>query len=269
MSNPLDYDHDTSYLPNDCVLKISPSKFSTFIEKPHNWYREVVLKESSFDYNTSSVMGTIVHYIAEKVAKKEMIDKKAITDYIIKHEPNDNYCPETVTNNFELMAKVLINNYVLPNLHDYLEVETKHFTKLYKGIYVGGTVDVLQGTKDDCMVVDYKTYSSKTKPKVIAQYYKYQILVYAYMLSKLGYNVSRVRLVYINRNIDGGVSEKTNKPLKSYPPEVTVLTESITQDDLDFIGSTLELCAESYYAGVKHPELLHVIWKDKRLQVEK
>jgi RecB family exonuclease len=269
MSNPLDYDHSTSYLPEHCILKVSPSKFPTFINRPHVWYREVVLKEKGFDYSTSSVIGTIVHYIAERVAKKEIIDKDAITNYILKHEPNENYCPATVEANFEQMAYVLINEYVLRNVKDYFEVETRHFTEIYGGIFTGGTVDFLQGSMDDCMIGDYKTYNSKTKPKVIPQDYKYQLLVYAYILSKKGYNVSRIRLVYVNRNIDGGISEKTNKPLKSYPPEIVVLTEQVTAEDLEFIGSIVELCADSVIATTEYPQLTHVIWKDKRLQVEK
>lgn len=268
MSNPLDYDKDESYLPDNCILKISPSKFSTFVEKPHNWYREVVLKEKSFDYNTSSVIGTIVHYIAERVAKKEPIDKQAISEYITKHDPNDDYCPTTVSTSFEAMATALINQYVLQNMNNYLEVETRHYVEVSDNVFAGGTIDVLEGTKEDCMISDYKTYNSKTKPKVIPSYYKYQLLVYAYILRKLGYGVSRVRLVYVNRDIDGGISEKTNKPLKSYPPEVTVLTESITEDDITFIESNLELCVDCYMAGLKHPELIHVIWKDKRLEVK-
>ena len=74
--------------------------------------------------------------------------------------------------------------------------------------------------------------------------------------------------MYINRQIDGGISDKTGKPLKSYPPEVTVLTETITQEDLDFIGSLLELCVDTVEASKLHPELTHVIFHDPRLRPE-
>ena len=72
----------------------------------------------------------------------------------------------------------------------------------------------------------------------------------------------------MNRNIDGGMSEKTGKPLKSYPPEVTVLVESITEEDIEFIDGLLDLCADSVLAGQEFPELLHVIWNDPRLKGE-
>lgn len=264
--NPLAYDDSTDYLPDDCVFKISPSKFNTFVEKPHKWFREVVMKEDVFTYNTSSVLGTVIHYIAEKVAKKEDIEKDAIYEYIYSHEENDDYVVQDVLDNFELMASTLINNYVLVNMRKYLEVEERKFVEIKDGFYAGGTLDVLEGTKEDCMIVDYKSYNSKTAPKVIPFYYKYQLLVYAYILWKLGYIVSRIRLVYVNRNIDGGISEKTNKPLKSYPPVVTVLTEVITEEDIQFIEGLLELCVDSCIATDEYPELTHVIWHDPRLK---
>jgi len=118
------------------------------------------------------------------------------------------------------------------------------------------------------MVVDYKTYNSKTAPKTIPSHYKYQLLVYVWVLLKKGYNPTRIRLVYINRNIDGGVSDKTGKPLKSYPPTTTVLTEVITQEDIDFIDGLLNLAVDSIEAWKKYPELVHVIFHDPRLKPE-
>lgn len=271
MANPLEYDHDKDYLPEDCALNISPSKFSKFIEKKHNWYREVVLKEDGFMGSTSSVIGTIVHYLAECVATKADIDKDAIFEYVESNTEKleeDQYCATTVMDNFETMASVLINEYVLPNMDNYLEVESVHMAPLGEGIYVSGKLDVLEGTKEDCCVVDYKTYSSKTKPKAIPLAYKYQLLVYAWLLKQNGYNPSRIKLVYVNRPVDGGVSEKTGKPLKSYPSEVTVLVECITDEDIAFIESMLFLCRDSLLAGENHPDLLHVIWNDPRLLLE-
>jgi len=80
--------------------------------------------------------------------------------------------------------------------------------------------------------------------------------------------VDRIRLVYVNRNIDGGISEKTGKPLKSYPPEVTVLTESITEEDIEFIESCLTLCAETYEVAEDNPKLVHLLYRDMRLKGE-
>lgn len=265
MSNPLVYKE--TELPEGGIFKISPSAFSKFVQFPHNWYRTEILKENEFTHNTSTVIGTIVHYCAEMVAKGEEVNNKHIEEYIDMHEIHDDYDPAEVRKHYVAMAECLVNDYVLK--HQMLEVETQHIMELRDGYYAGGTLDRLEGEKEDCMVVDYKTYNSKVSPKTIPLHYKYQLLVYCAILLSKGYNPTRIRLVYVNRYIDGGVSEKTGKPLKSYPPQVTELTEIITNEDFDFIKGLLHLCVDSIEATKKHPELTHVIWHDPRLREEK
>ena len=262
MSNKLDY--VPSAVPEGCKVRISPSSFGTFIERPWAWYRQQVLGLDKFQYSTSSVIGTIVHYVAEQVALDVEVDEAEIEAYIEQHEENEDYCRDTVRLNWYAMASELVNTYTLPNQGNILEVEQMVCSEVAGGIFGAGTFDLLEGTKEDCMLVDYKSYNSKTKPKTITSLYRYQLLVYVWILRKLGYNVTRIRLVFINRNIDGGISEKTNKPLKSYPPEVTVLTETILPADEEFIESQLQLCTETLEASEKHPELRHVIWHDMR-----
>lgn len=264
MTNPLTYVPTPT--PEDAVLRFSPSQFSKFIQAPHNWYRSEVLGEDGFSHNTSSVIGTIVHYCAEMVAKGEEVNVGMINEYIDSLETHDEYDSDIVRNAYTEMAERLVNDYVLEN--DFFEIETQHIVPLKNGYYVGGTVDALHGSKEDCMIVDYKTYHSKTTPKAIPAYYKYQLLVYAYILAMLGYTVTRIRLVYVNRHIEGEISEKTGKQMKSYPPAVTVLTESLTQDDFDFIEGLLDLCVDTCEASKAHPELTHVIWHDPRLKIE-
>ncbi len=260
--NKLDY--VSTPIPEDGIFKISPSAFPKFVDQPHNWYRQEVLQEDKFEYNTASVLGTIVHYCAERVAKELEVDTAEIERYISKWKPKDDYDPAIVRTLYTGMAEILVNDYVLTR-PGFLEIETQFCTEIKDGFYAAGTLDVLEGEKDDCMISDYKSYSSKTKPKTIPNHYKYQLLVYAWILTNLGYTVNRVRLVYINRHIEGEISEKTGKQMKSYPPEVTVLTETISSDDIDFIGGLLNLCVDSCLAGHEHPELLHVIWHDPRL----
>lgn len=260
--NKLDY--TTPALPKGAKLKISPSSFAKFIQQPHNWYRSQVLNEDPFTHSTSTVIGTIVHYCAEMVSKGEMVDKKEIEAYIDQFDLHDDYDPAVVRHQYPMMAEELVNSYVLE--HDMIEAETQHLLDIGDGYYAGGTLDRLEGEIKECMIVDYKTHNSKTKPKTIPAHYKYQLLVYASVLSHKGYTPTRIRLVYVNRNIDGGVSEKTGKPLKSYPPEVTIVTETITQEDIDFIESQMELCVDSMEATAKYPELTAVIWHDPRLK---
>jgi CRISPR/Cas system-associated exonuclease Cas4 (RecB family) len=258
----LDYYDGRDHLPKDIKLRISPSSFNTFMSKPHEWYRQQILGEDKFEGNTSSVLGTVVHYVAECYAKGESVNKDEIEDYINSFEDNDEVDITVVRQNYKSMAEVLVNGYIMSNKPT--EVEKFLTVDLGDGVYLGGSVDNLTGT----MVVDYKTYNSKSKPKSIPLGYKYQLLLYALMYIESGVDIDRVRLVYVNRHIDGGISEKTGKPLKSYPPEVTVLTETVTNEDIDFIVDVVTMCKETYLASLKHPELTHLLYRDMRLKKE-
>jgi len=261
----LDYYNGENELPEG-DFRISASQFNTFLKYPHNWYREQVLKEEGFQGNTASVIGTIVHYIAEKYAKKEQPSIQEIEQYITNHEDNEDVDTTEVRAQYKLMGETLVNTYIKNNMP--YKVEEFIAYKLLPHIYVGGSCDAVFGSDSSAMIIDYKTYNSKIKPKTIPQGYKYQLLIYAYIYSKQGINVDRIRLVYINRYIDGGISEKTGKPLKSYAPEVTVLTETITNEDLDFIESVLLLCAETYQKAIEDPSLVYLLYKDYRLKGE-
>lgn len=265
MANPLDYVKTPKPYPKAVVF--SPSRFADFISHPHRWYRTEILGEEGFTGNTSSVIGTIVHYIAEMVAKDEAVDKEAIEAYIDSKEPSEDYDPDKVRECYPEMAEALINQYVLENKHNYLGVETKLFAELTDDCFIGGTCDILEGTMEDTTLVDYKTYSGTRKPAVIPSYYKYQLLVYAALALSEGYKVNRIKLVYVNRPIVGAISEKTGKQLKSYPSEVTVLTETLTSEDMEFIESMLYLAVDSCKAAIKYPELRHVIFHDSRLRI--
>jgi hypothetical protein len=255
-------------VPEDCVQKISPSSFAKFITTPWSWYRQQILELDKFEYSTASVIGTIVHYCAEQVASNKDVDEDAIEKYIKSFEEKDDYAINVVEANWYEMAAVLINEYVTAEMDSYIGIEKQVCQNIGSNFYVAGTLDALQGHKNDCLLTDYKTYSSKTKPKAIPADYRYQLLTYSMALRKAGYNVTRIRLVYVNRRIDGGVSEKTGKPLKSYPPEVVVLTETITNEDIDFITGMLDLCKDTVLACIKHPELVHVITHDPRNKPE-
>jgi len=262
MSNKLDYVPTPK--PYEGATVFSPSAFSKFVERPHEWYRNEILKEDKFGGNTSSYIGTICHYIAEMVALGEEVDKNEIERYIDSKETSEDYNPDIVRECYPEMATALVNDYVLDRA--YLAVEKQMIGELCKGYFAGGTVDALEGTKEDTVVSDYKTYSSSRKPSSIPSYYKYQLLVYAAIARANGYNPTRIRLIYVNRPIVGEFSPKTGKQFKSYPSEVTVLTESITEEDFSFIESLLDLAVDSLEASKKYPELTHVIFHDMRLK---
>ena len=265
ITTELDYNNGTGELPEG-AFRISASSFSNFMNYPHQWYREKILGEEGFSGNTASVLGTCVHYCAEKVAKGETVDKVEIERYINTFRSNEDVDLYEVKSQYPLMAETLVNDYVLQNMPTQVEPFVKH--EIAPGFFPSGSIDAIQGDNDSSMIIDYKTYNSKTKPKSIPLHYKYQLLIYAYICGENGTNIDRIRLVYINRNIDGGVSEKTGKPLKSYPPEVTVLTDQVTEEDIEFIKSLLNLCVDTVRLALEKPELAYMLFRDYRLKLD-
>jgi len=262
MSLNFDYYDGSDVLPKG-VFRISPSQFSKFMDSPHLWYREQILGEEGFTGSTSSVLGTIVHACAEAYANGSdgSTWSKEIEDYLktIPFSEVD-IDKDEIRKQYKGMALALINGYLKDNKPD--STEEFIFHNVIPGYVAAGTCDARKGD----MVVDYKTYNSKSKPRAIPMYYKYQLLIYAWIYTKKNIPINRVRLVYVNRNIDGGVSEKTGKPLKSYPPEVTVLTETITKEDIDFIESVLKLLAETVAKSKEDPSLTYLLFRDYRLK---
>jgi len=269
MKTELDYNTGEGLLPKG-AFRISPSQFNTFMTRPHVWYREQVLGEEGFTGNTASVLGTVVHYVAECVGKLLEPSIGQIELYISKFEGDEDVDCSIVRNSYKQMAETLVNDYVLKNMPTEVEPFVKY--ELQPNYYPSGSIDAISRNIDysgDSYIVDYKTYNSKTKPRKIPMKYMYQLLIYAYICRKNDKHIDAVRLVYINRNIDGGISEKTGNPLKSYPPEVTVLTETITDEDMEFIESLLNLCIDTVQTAKSNPELVYMLFRDYRLKLNK
>ena len=264
----LDYNSGKGILPEG-AFRIGASSFVMFMDKPHQWYREKVLNEDGFIGNTSSVIGTICHYCAECKASNREPSLTEIDNYIKNHSVS-RFFPDVdttiVKNSWKEMAMTLVNDYVLPNKRNLEEVEPFAYKELQPGYFPSGSIDRVEKVGNGTYrIVDYKTYNSSTKPKAIPMYYKYQLLIYAYIYSK---SVSEVRLVYVNRAIDDRyISEKTGKACgKIHPPEVTVLTEPVTADDLAFIESVLHLCIDTHRTSVENPHLTYLLYRDYRLK---
>ena len=260
----LDY-YDGSDVIGDS-FRISPSSFSKFMDKPHEWYREQVLKEDASTASTATVLGTIVHFVAEAFVKKYPPESMnlEIAKYLSNFTNNEDVDLNIINANYKPMANLLINEYVSKNMPD--RVEEFIYATLGDSVVVGGSVDAVDGDT----IVDYKTYSSKTKPKTIPKHYKLQLLLYAWIYSNIDVKIGRIRLVYVSREIDGRyISAKTGKPCgKVHPSTITVLTEVITKDDLNYIESLILMCKDTYVESVKNPRLTYLLYKDPRLKIK-
>lgn len=263
---PLDYKENYKDLIPEGNFRISPSTIGKFTDKKWEWYRSQVLGEETFTGNTSTVLGTCIHRVAEVCTKFQNSDERdilrtEIPEYIDSFKNNPEIDTAFIGEQWKPMGNALIN-YL--NLFGYPErSEDAIAYKICDGVYVGGTADAVIGNT----LVDYKTTSNQSvSDTYIPNNYKFQLLAYAWIYRKLGIDIQNIRIVWITQHIVGRISEKTGKPLKDYPSTVIPVTQVITKEDMDFIESYLKLIAETYLKSKECPELTYLLFSDYRLK---
>ena len=98
-------------------------------------------------------------------------------------------------------------------------------------------------------VVDYKNVGKLPNQDVIPFNYKIQLLAYAYIYRKKGFEVNNIKLVY-------GI-----KPTKTIPARCVCVNEPIDYIADKLIGDTLQLIAESVLMVKENPRLAYLIFK--------
>lgn len=113
------FDYNNIDIP-DCSFKISPSSIGKFFAYPSVWYKDNVLGEKSFTASTSTVLGTIVHAVAESYAQKLDLGRPEIEAYIdkmAKAQPlgDDPIMKDIIREAYPDMAMTLVNDYIRVN----------------------------------------------------------------------------------------------------------------------------------------------------------
>lgn len=241
-------------------FRISPSMVYQFTSKKWLWYQEQVLGNSQFEGNTSTILGTIIHRIAEEFTKTKKVNKQALYDYIDTFKDRDDVDIEYIKEQFMIMGQELINYLTTFGVPDKSEKEVSF--NIMENVFIAGTIDAIENDT----IIDYKTTSNLTPPTKIPDSYKYQLLTYAWICKKLGMNIEKIKIVWITHNQVGRVSEKTGNPLKDYPATIATTAEVVDEDDLRFIDDYLHLVAETYLKTKENPELAYLLFADYRLK---
>lgn len=272
--NRLDYEYDNQTTPG--TFRISASQISNFFDFTNNWYRKNLLGEDvGFKGSTSSVAGTCIHWAAENYIKDGQLtqeNKDEMYAYINEQTQkfpglvNPDQCREIMSPMWRSLREFINDN---PGglVEPFLEVE------ILPGITVGGSIDRLYIPGDttiytsleqlqgkSVIIQDWKTTSTKyASDKSITQSamtknYEWQLLVYAYVLKK-AYNINTqaIQDIFITREYEGEISEKTGKRGKAYPSMVVPITKPVHPEDLDFIESIINIVAHSVQSFVQNP----------------
>ena len=242
------------------AFRISASQVSKFFDETSNWYRQQLMGEKGFEGSTASHLGTTVHAGIEMFVDNGEPDWAALEKHVLSIE-DPQIDKSVILDQYPHMI-----NAVLPFVEANMptEVEKFIFHEILPGIGVGGSIDALRGDT----IIDWKTTSAKSPPKSFSRNYWFQQMVYAWVLRQQGIHIRFLKLVFITRSETGRVSEKTGKPLKDYPSTYSVVTEEVTEDKLDLIGSCLRLIADSVDKWNKEPDLRYLLAQDMRLKTK-
>jgi hypothetical protein len=288
----LDYQNGIGLLPEG-HFRISASGIANFLSNTAQWYRENLLGEAGFAGNTSSLNGSIVHYILQRFALTQKItseDKQEIANYILKHTNRDyaDYNPDIdldyVTSQYKPMSETIVNDYLAQNMPTHVEPFVAH--EVLPGIHVGGSIDNLtlsnpkysgEPTFENLIscssgtIVDYKTFGNTSGylPKQedpMNFKYKLQLLTYAWVLQQRGLTIDRIRLVYVSKNDTNRVGkvkkDGTQSALKDYPSQVSVQNLMLTGEDYQYISNLIHLIAHSVHTWNTQPELRYLLAQD-------
>lgn len=241
-------------LPEDCTFKISPSSISKFFEYPVVWYKDQVLGEKQFEGNTSSVLGSVVHGLAELYAKGEPTSTELVDEYLRKYRFNPDVDLQKVKELYPGMSSALINDYIRKNPPT--AVEESLVQSIGDGIYMGGTCDNITAAPDNssAMIVDYKNVSTKPNTRSIPWNYYIQLMAYAMMYQSKSVNVDRIRIVYVVR------------PTKTLGPRVFKVTKTINQSDFDALDDALTIIKDSVLKCKEDPSLTYLIFKSMQFK---
>jgi hypothetical protein len=258
MSTKNYFEYNTGDDVTSGAFRISASQLSKFFDRTSEWYHENLLGEKGFTGNTATHLGTVVHAGIEMFVTEGEVNWIALEEYISSIEDPE-VDKDHIFSQFEPMIGA-----VLPFVENNMptEVEKFVFHELLPGIGAGGSIDALRGDT----IIDWKTTGAKTPPTKFSRNYWFQQMTYAWVLKQQGIDIRYLKLVFVTQNDTGRVSEKTGKPLKDYPSQVSVVTEEVTEEGLDIIGSCLNLVAESVQTWHNNPELRHLLSQDMRLK---
>ena len=253
------YNDGTTIIPSTAI-RISPSQLSKFFDYTSQWYRSTLLQEPEDIQNRTPIeLGNCIHAAAAMTFDTGTVDMSQIHTYI-SSITNPDVDKSAILEQLPHMIP-LISNYVRANKpstsEEFLSFELK------PNIFVAGTLDAYS---NNGILTDYKTTGAKSPPTTFPRSYYFQLMTYAWLLRKHNRPITQLRLVYVTRYIDGGISDKTGKPLKSYPAELHTLNHMISDDDWSLIDGCLSVIADSIQLWITRPELRHILAQDNRLR---
>jgi len=230
-------------------VRISPSSLFGLYDNPSKWYKNTVLgiKDSP---NMSMVVGTILHDRLHRFYQGLEPDIGLEVEYLSTFGNNPEIdewkIRDVIEETFLFLAKEHLPLTIKPmKMEEYVQ----YIPQSNPNIFVGGTYDYMYHKDGKVILGDYKT--TGTLYSEIKTHHWLQLLAYAWLLKFQNIIVDKIEITYIRKYDEGTISSKTGKRIGLKYPEVSVIQQDITEDDLGFIqrelvniGKRITLCKQ-------------------------
>lgn len=230
---------------------LSPSSLTTFFDNSGGYYAKQIERSETFNGNTYTVFGTILHYLIEMHYKKVAVQQEEIDQYINAQDSNPDVDTTYIHNNWESTWSA-IQTRLPTSAPSAMEYRTSFI--IDEETAVGGSVDY----RRDTIIGDYKT--CKTLKNNIGDY-KWQLMVYAWCDMQAGISTDTLQIIYIQRPDEGHPSEKTGKIIGVKKPDICVVNYTITPQDWTDIEDAIKLEADTYKLVKANPEIARLVYR--------
>lgn len=265
----LQYEDKTKLIPQDCFL-FSVTDIALYKHNPTEFFKKVLLKESSYEINFNATLGTCVHHLCSSFYEKKQIEEvdKEINEFLKSLNPEEIDTPllwDKYTGMKEVVIETLKQNEF--NFGTPTEIEKSYIHQLSDKIYLGGTLDI----RFNQMIMDYKTTTNKyiKSETEFPEKYSNQLYAYAWLCKQQGIEVTNLALQYFTQPDLNRYSEVTFKPLKDYPCRDVLSIQPLQYELLQEIEETIKLIAETLEYILKYPESFRLFARDLTITLGK
>lgn len=242
-------------MTEDGKFILRPSSLTELSDNPFLWYKKHILNQSTFNGNHNTVLGTLLHARIENIYNGLETNQDDEFAYLELHK-------DVITDSWLLLAELddLWNAWLedyYPNNPAPTQTEFNISFEPIEGILFQGTVDALISNDT---IVDWK---STTKTKSSIGDYWMQLYMYAIIARANGYNINKIRVVYIQKK--GNLTKNGKQSAaKSYFYE-----EEIDENKMNQYKEWLKMQLKKINIAIKDEEMGKLLFTENLLSFRK
>ena len=236
-----DYDtYDNSYKKFDTKqnnITLSYSSMNSYYECAFKYYLDKVLKVDKNEDTFFTYLGSIAHYVLQKLVKDDSLDFDALWE---EGKAKEKYELASNKENFfinKLKEEIKEDVEVIKaqkevSLFNEIECERNISIELNEHIKFNGIIDKILKHKDDICIIDYKTGDNKAESELFEFGLSLQLPSYLYLVKKCSnYSNSNIVGYYLQHLINTKINYVNGKSLEDLKAESIELDGFTSSED--------------------------------------